>query len=221
MSIRYLTLTIGPSLAGLEVNTLLRRNLFLSGTVLRRVKRLEDGICLDGVRVNVRTRVEEGQTLSVRLTIPGGIAHPPIPAAGPLDIVHEDADLVVINKAPGILVHPGHGHFNDTVGNFLMDHYRQTGEDTGFHPVHRLDKGTSGLLVIAKHPHSQEQLKILNTPITLKETVFNTSLMWGRRFVFTYSSIFAEYWLISASTVASRSGLSFSKRSAQLERLLT
>lgn len=159
MSIRYLTLTIGPSLAGLEVNTLLRRNLFLSGTVLRRVKWLEDGICLDGVRVNVRTRVEEGQTLSVRLTIPGGIAHPPIPAAGQLDIVHEDADLVVINKAPGILVHPGHGHFNDTVGNFLMDHYRQTGEDTGFHPVHRLDKGTSGLLVIAKHPHSQEQLK--------------------------------------------------------------
>ena len=159
MSARYLTLTIGPSLAGLEVNTLLRRHLSLSGTVLRRIKWLEDGICLDGVRVNVRARVEAGQTLSVRLTLPDGSAQSPSPVAGPLDIVHEDADLVVINKAPGILVHPGHGHFDDTVGNFLMAHYRQTGEEAGFHPVHRLDKGTSGLLVIAKHPHAQERLK--------------------------------------------------------------
>ena len=191
MSARYLTLAITPELAGLEVNTLLRRTLGLSGTVLRRVKWLEDGITLDGVRVHVRVRVSEGQTLSVRLTgpapspgqsplqgeRPSGIPpcaplpllSPPdplrrdpagvVPAPGPLDIVYEDADLVVLNKAPGVLVHPGHGHFDDTLGNFLLYHYRQSGEESGFHPVHRLDKGTSGLLVIAKHPHAQERLK--------------------------------------------------------------
>ena len=158
MSARYLTLNITPELAGLEVNTLLRRRLGLSGTVLRRVKWLEDGITLDGVRVNVRVRVSEGQTLAVRVTDPepsSGV----VPAPGPLDIVYEDPDLIVVNKAPGVLVHPGHGHFDDTLGNFLMHHYKMAGDESDFHPVHRLDKGTSGLLAVAKHPHAQERLK--------------------------------------------------------------
>lgn len=174
MSARYLTLTITPELAGLEVNTLLRRHLGLSGTVLRRVKWLEDGITLDGVRVNVRVRAAEGQTLAVRLTSPeqsppllsqpdplrrASAGSPVVPAEGPLDIVYEDPDIIVLNKAPGVLVHPGHGHFDDTLGNFLMYHYKMSGEESGFHPVHRLDKGTSGLLVAAKHPHAQEKLK--------------------------------------------------------------
>ena len=158
MSARYLTLNITPELAGQEVNTLLRRWLGLSGTVLRRVKWLEDGITLDGVRVNVRVRADEGQTLAVRLTDPAP-ASGVVPAEGPLDIVFEDPDLIVLNKAPGLLVHPGHGHFDDTLGNFLMYHYKMTGEESDFHPVHRLDKGTSGLVVVAKHAHAQEKLK--------------------------------------------------------------
>ena len=158
MSARYLTLNITPELAGQEVNTLLRRTLGLSGTVLRRVKWLEDGITLDGARVNVRARAQEGQTLSVRLTLPAPTSGV-VPAPGPLDIVYEDADLIVLSKAPGVLVHPGHGHFDDTLGNFLMYHYKKLGEESDFHPIHRLDKGTSGLLAVAKHPHAQEKLK--------------------------------------------------------------
>ena len=158
MSARYLTLTIPPELAGAEVNTLLRRTLGLSGTVLRRVKWLEDGITVDGVRVNVRCRVAEGQTLAVRLTDPAG-SPSVVPTEGPLDIVFEDPDLIVLNKAPGVLVHPGHSHFDDTLGNYLMGHYRRTGDESGFHPVHRLDRGTSGLVVAAKHAHAQEKLK--------------------------------------------------------------
>ena len=159
MSARYLTLTVTPELAGTEVNTILRRTLGLSGTVLRRVKWLEDGITVDGVRVNVRYRVSEGQTLAVRLTGPSPGQNPLIPAEGPLDIVFEDPDLIVLNKAPGVPVHPGHGHLDDTLGNYLMWHYQQTGDGSGFHPVHRLDRGTSGLVVVAKHAHAQEKLK--------------------------------------------------------------
>ena len=158
MAPRYLTMDITAALAGEEVNTLLRRHFHLSGTVLRHVKWLDDGITVDGARVNVRYRVSEGETLSVRLTDPtptSGV----VPVEGPLDILYEDGDMVVVNKTPGILVHPGHGHFDDTVGNFLMHHYRETGDESDFHPVHRLDKGTSGLLVVAKHPHGQEMLK--------------------------------------------------------------
>ena len=158
MSVRYLTLAVPPELAGQEVNTLLRRTLGLSGTVLRRVKWLEDGITLDGVRVNVRVRAQEGETLAVRLTDPSPTSGV-VPAECPLDIVYEDPDLIVLNKAPGVLVHPGHGHFDDTLGNFLMYHYRASGDESDFHPVHRLDKGTSGLLAVAKHAHAQEKLK--------------------------------------------------------------
>ena len=65
----------------------------------------------------------------------------------------------MLNKAPGVTVHPGPGHFYDTVGNFLLWHYDQEGAEADFHPVHRLDRGTSGLMVVAKHPHAQERLK--------------------------------------------------------------
>ena len=66
---------------------------------------------------------------------------------------------MVVNKAAGVPVHPGPGHFSDTVGNFLLYHYDLEGEEADFHPVHRLDRGTSGLLAVAKHAHAQEALK--------------------------------------------------------------
>ena len=155
---RRLELVITLELAGVKVDTLLKRHLQLSGTVVRRVKWLEDGILVDGRRVNTRFCPAAGQVLSVRLSDPvrnSGI----VPASGPLDIVYEDEDLIVLNKAAGVPVHPGPGHFSDTLGNFLVDYYEKTGQEADFHPVHRLDRGTSGLLVSAKHPHAQELLK--------------------------------------------------------------
>ena len=151
-------LTVPPERAGQKVDTLLRKELGLSGTVIRRIKWLPDGILLDGTRVFTSCRVEPGQVLSVRLSDPE-VRSGVVPAPGPLDIVYEDGDLLVVNKAPGVLVHPGTGHFSDTIGNFLMEYYKNQGIEADFHPVHRLDKGTSGLLVVAKHPHAQERLK--------------------------------------------------------------
>jgi len=155
---RRLELCVGAEQAGIRVDTLLKKHLNLSGTVVRRIKWLEDGILLDGHRVNTRFCPAEGQVLSVRLSDPerrSGI----VPVEGPLDIVYEDEDMVVVNKAPGVPVHPGPGHFYDTLGNFLLHHYDTRGEEADFHPVHRLDRGTSGLLVAAKHAHAQEVLK--------------------------------------------------------------
>ena len=156
--VRRVCLTVPPERAGQKVDTLLRKELGLSGTVIRRIKWLPAGILLDGTRVFTSCRVEPGQVLSVRLSDPE-VRSGVVPAPGPLDIVYEDGDLLVVNKAPGVLVHPGTGHFSDTIGNFLMEYYKNQGIEADFHPVHRLDKGTSGLLVVAKHPHAQERLK--------------------------------------------------------------
>ena len=161
---RRLTLTVPPSRAGQKVDTLLRKELHLSGTVIRRVKWLPDGILLDGIRVFTSARVSPGQVLSVLVgdtAVTSGI----VPTPGALDIVYEDEDLLVLNKPAGLSMHPGPGHYSDTLGNFLMYYYESAGILADFHPVHRLDKGTSGLLVVAKHPHAQEQLKnALHTP---------------------------------------------------------
>lgn len=162
--VRRIELTITEQNAGGRVDTLLRKHLNLSGTVIRRVKWLEDGILVDGVRVNTRFVPRPGQVLSVRVSDPERLSGV-IPKPGALDIVYEDEDVVVLNKAAGVSVHPGPGHFDDTLGNFLVHYYDKTGQQADFHPVHRLDRGTSGLLVVAKHPHAQERLKMqLHTP---------------------------------------------------------
>ena len=161
---RRLELRVTAALAGEKIDTLLRRELHLSGTVIRRIKWLEDGILLDGVRAITGQRAAEGQVLSVRLADP---AHrgSMVPAPGPLDIVYEDGDLLVLNKAPGVTVHPGPGHYADTLCNFIAYYYKEQGITADVHPVQRLDRGTSGLMVVAKHPHAQERLKgQLHTP---------------------------------------------------------
>ena len=161
---RRLELRVTEAMAGEKIDTLLRRELHLSGTVIRRIKWLEDGILLDGVRAITGQRASAGQLLSVRVADPDhkGIM---LPTPGPLDIVYEDGDLLVLNKAPGVTVHPGPGHYADTLCNFIAYYYQQRGITADVHPVQRLDRGTSGLMVVAKHPHAQERLKRqLHTP---------------------------------------------------------
>lgn len=162
--VRRLEWTVAQDCAGVRVDTLLRSRLRLSGTVIRRIKWLEDGIWVDGQRVNTRFVPTPGQVVSVRLSDPERLSGV-VPTRGELDIVYEDADLIVVNKPAGLSVHPGPGHYADTLGNFLVDYYIRTGQPADFHPVHRLDRGTSGLLVSAKHAHGQERLKQqLHTP---------------------------------------------------------
>lgn len=77
-----------------------------------------------------------------------------IPEDIPIDIIYEDDELLVVNKAPGMVVHPGHGNYSGTLVNALAWHFRDlplfAGGDTRPGLVHRIDKDTSGLLVIAK-----------------------------------------------------------------------
>ena len=113
--VRRLELRVTPELAGIKVDTLLKKHMGLSGTVVRRIKWLEDGILADGRRVTTRYCPQDGEVLSVRLSDEqrrsGIVPHP-----GPLDIVYEDGDMIVLNKSAGVSVHPGPGHFCDTIG---------------------------------------------------------------------------------------------------------
>lgn len=76
----------------------------------------------------------------------------------PLDIVYEDDDVIVVNKQAGLVVHPGHGNFSGTLLNALAFHFKETGQkiENGFgYLVHRIDKGTTGLMIVAKNELAQ------------------------------------------------------------------
>ena len=159
--VRRVCLTVPPERAGQKVDTLLRKELGLSGTVIRRIKWLPDGILVDGARVNTAFRPREGQTLSVRLSDPerrSGI----LPAPGPLDIVYEDGDVLVVNKPVGMVVHPAPGHSDGTLVNALLYHCGNTlsGINGTLRPgiVHRIDRDTSGLIIAAKNDRAHLSL---------------------------------------------------------------
>ncbi len=78
----------------------------------------------------------------------------------PLDIVYEDRDLLVVNKAAGMVVHPAPGHADDTLVNALLAYYPDLQGVEGLRPgiVHRLDKDTSGLIIVAKNARTQAAL---------------------------------------------------------------
>ncbi len=149
----------------MRVDAVLRQSLHLTGSVIRRVKWLPDGILLDGEKTFPNVLVRPGQVLDVAVDDPER-ENRILAAPGPLDVVYEDDHLLVVNKQAGVLVHPVVPGQTDTLGNFILWHYRETGQaGTLFHPVHRLDRGTTGLMVAAKHPSAQTALKQqLHTP---------------------------------------------------------
>ena len=103
--------------------------------------------------------LREGETVAVELPPPAPAETPPEPI--PLDIVYEDEDLVVVNKPPFLVVHPAPGHRTGTLVNALLHHCPNLSGVGGVaRPgiVHRLDRGTSGLLVAAKHDRAHRAI---------------------------------------------------------------
>lgn len=100
----------------------------------------------------------------------------------PLDIVYEDDFLLVVNKPPGLVVHPGHGNYSGTLVNALAWHFKDNPDydvaDPRMGLVHRIDKDTSGLLVVAKTPDAKTHLgKQFFNKTTKREYV---AMVWGR-----------------------------------------
>jgi len=160
METRRLTCIVDDVLDGSTVEHVLRSRLHLTRRAVSRAKFRPQGITVDGRRALATETVHRGQTVAVDV---GDTPDRPartgtVAAAGELDIVYEDDDLLVVDKAAGMPVHPGPGHFDDTVGNRCMAHWELTGSPAGFHPVHRLDRGTSGLMVVATNAHAQDRL---------------------------------------------------------------
>jgi 23S rRNA pseudouridine1911/1915/1917 synthase len=109
---------------------------------------LDGSVLVDGEPRRPRDRVQGGETVVVTVNADAVVRAAPEPMG--LDVVYEDADLLVINKPAGLVVHPGAGNASGTLMNGLLAHAPQLESLPRAGIVHRLDKDTSGLLLVAK-----------------------------------------------------------------------
>lgn len=127
----------------------------------RAAELLESGkVKVNGTLATKKTKLKNGDTVSVE--VPDPIVYDVTPENIPLDIVFEDNDILVVNKPKGMVVHPAAGNYSGTLVNALMYHCGDSlsGINGVMRPgiVHRIDKNTSGLLMVAKNDNAHRQL---------------------------------------------------------------
>lgn len=166
--------------------TLIRVDKFLTdritGASRSRVQQSADAgnVEVNGEPQKSSYKVKPGDVVTVMMSYPPKDTSI-IPEDIPLDIVYEDSELLVVNKPAGMVVHPGHGNFQGTLLNALAWHFGErkpfeAGDDR-LGLVHRIDKDTSGLLVIAKTPRSKADLSAQFFNKTTSR-LYN-ALVWG------------------------------------------
>jgi len=137
-------------------------------------------ICVRGVAVKSNYRVKPGEEVTIMLDYPRRELRI-IPENIPLNIAYEDEQLMIINKPAGLVVHPGHGNYSGTLVNGLVYKYQDLelygGNDPRPGLVHRIDKNTSGLLVVAKTELAKLNLALQFFNKTTKRKY--VALVWG------------------------------------------
>jgi 23S rRNA pseudouridine1911/1915/1917 synthase len=131
----------------------------LSRSLIQRLIR-EGLVTINGQRVKASRKVQVGDTIVLRVLPPEPLEVRP--EAIPLDIAYENADLLVVNKPAGMVVHPAYGHRTGTLVNAVLAHCPETsgvGDTLRSGIVHRLDKETSGLIIVAKNEAARQHLQ--------------------------------------------------------------
>lgn len=152
-------LTVSSEHAGLRLDAYLAQNTELSRSMAARL--IDDGaVLLSGKVAKKKDKLSEGDTVEVELPEPQ--EYECVAENIPLNIVYEDDDIIVINKPQGMVVHPAQGNYTGTLVNALLYHCQGSLSGIGgvMRPgiVHRIDKDTSGLLVVAKNDNAHKAL---------------------------------------------------------------
>ena len=148
----------GDRYCGLAVLKLLR-SLSLSSKMIKYLKYREDGIVVNGERVTVRYILKDGDVLSLAFE-DAEPSESATPSELPIEIVYEDDDIVVANKPPFMPTHPSHNHHDDTLANALASYFANKNVPFVFRPINRLDRNTSGLVIVAKNKIAAARLTV-------------------------------------------------------------
>lgn len=138
--------------AGLLLIEVLSEKMAISSRMIRRVK---DGksIQVNGHPISVNAKVRNNDVVTVILEQEPNIF---TPQDIPIEVVFENQDLLVVNKQPYVVVHPTKGHPDGTIGNGIAKHFMDNGFDGKIRFINRLDRDTSGLLLVAKNGYAQQ-----------------------------------------------------------------
>jgi len=166
--------------SGGKVELVLRRRFRLTANEISRLKFTAGGImALRGKKADERweqVRVSDclaaGDTLRVCLRGDDSTSDQVVPVSAPLSILYEDTDIIIVNKPSGVVTHPAHGHYTDTMANYLAGLYKERGEDIVCRVIGRLDKDTSGALVWAKNRYAAARLKGSADAVKSEEAAF-------------------------------------------------
>lgn len=126
----------------------------ISGRLFRRLKKA-GCIFVNGVKINKNMHLNKDDSLQI---VMGDEEELNIPQNVPLKIIYEDYDLIILDKQPGILVHPTKNHKDGTLANGLAYYFKQNGYKKKIRFINRLDMDTSGLLMVAKNSFAHQQL---------------------------------------------------------------
>ncbi len=145
-----LTYIVPPEYDGEMLQTFLRRECGLSYRMVVKLKRVPNGMTLDGKQWRSIDRINAGQVVGLKMPddavrIEG--------VEMPLSVVYEDDHLLVVDKPPYLAVHPSAGKPEPTLANGVVGYFERKGTPLSFRPINRLDRNTSGLLVAAKSSH--------------------------------------------------------------------
>ncbi len=124
-----------------------------SSPIITHLKRTKNGILLNGVWGRVRDILHTDDILTINL-IETESSENIVPTHLPLNIVYEDEDILVINKAANTPIHPSQGNYDNTLANAVAYYFRKKGETYTYRCINRLDRDTTGLLILAKHMYS-------------------------------------------------------------------
>ena len=155
--IREMEYTVPAEFDGKPVKFFLRRALNISARTLNILKHDDHGLRLNGSHVRAVDPLRSGDTLTLRLPEEDNGIAPSDPAG--LQIVYEDDDVLVVDKPAGLAVHPTHNHQGDTLANMVAGYLARKDDHGLFRAVGRLDKQTSGLVLIARNRHAASCLQ--------------------------------------------------------------
>ncbi|WP_313343178.1 RluA family pseudouridine synthase [Lacrimispora sp.] len=124
-----------------------------SQKLIRHLRNTENGLTIDKTLVYTTHKLKEGEILSVFISEEDSSENI-VPTKMPLHIVFEDEHLLVVNKDAGVPIHPSQGNFDNTLANGIACYFKEKGENFIYRAINRLDRDTTGLLILAKNPLS-------------------------------------------------------------------
>ncbi len=151
-----------------RLSSFLRQEMEMSSGLMNRLK-WKGLLFVNGEARHTDFAVQPGDVITAALDE----KLPEYPAQdGPLTVLYEDEHLLAVDKPSGMLIHPSHSQFTDTLANFVAGYFQRTGQACAFHPLTRLDRDTFGVVLLGKNSHIHSLLQASDVQKTYHALVF-------------------------------------------------